>query len=47
MSARDLARFGLLYLNDGQWKDQQVVPASWVTESTTPHSDAIMHAGYG
>jgi len=47
MSARDLARFGLLYLNDGRWKDQQVVPASWVAESTTPHSDAIMHAGYG
>jgi len=28
MSARDLVRFGLLYLNGGQWKDRQVIPAA-------------------
>jgi CubicO group peptidase (beta-lactamase class C family) len=27
MTARDMARFGLLYLRDGRWRDQQVVPA--------------------
>jgi CubicO group peptidase (beta-lactamase class C family) len=27
-TARDLARFGWLYLNAGRWHDQQVVPAS-------------------
>jgi len=33
-TARDLARFGWLYLNRGKWGDQQVVPAQWVAEST-------------
>lgn len=35
MSARDAARFGLLYLNGGVWGAQQIVPAHWVEESTT------------
>ncbi len=34
MSARDLARFGLLYLNQGKWNGKQLVPKSWVKEST-------------
>jgi CubicO group peptidase (beta-lactamase class C family) len=32
MSARDLARFGLLFLNRGRWKDKQIIPAAWVKE---------------
>lgn len=36
LSARDLARFGLLYLRDGCWNGQQIVPASWVRESVRP-----------
>jgi CubicO group peptidase (beta-lactamase class C family) len=39
MSARDLARFGYLYLNEGCWQGKQVVPAEWVRESTAPYSD--------
>jgi CubicO group peptidase (beta-lactamase class C family) len=35
ISTRDLARYGLLYLNCGRWKDRQVVPSSWVLESMT------------
>jgi len=34
ISARDLARFGLLYLAGGRWRDDQVVPAQWVERST-------------
>jgi CubicO group peptidase (beta-lactamase class C family) len=34
MSARDLARFGLLFLNKGQWMNKQIVPTEWVQEST-------------
>lgn len=34
-TARDFARFGLLYLREGRWGDEQVVPASWVEESVT------------
>jgi CubicO group peptidase (beta-lactamase class C family) len=47
MSARDLARFGLLYLNDGKWRDKQIVPAAWVRESLQPYSDLDIRGGYG
>ena len=30
LSARDLARIGLMMLRDGRWRDRQVVPADWV-----------------
>jgi len=33
ISARDLARFGLLYLSGGRWQETQVVPAEWVEAS--------------
>jgi len=47
LSTRDLARFGLLFLRNGRWGGQQVVPADWVRESTTPHSVIGPHSGYG
>ena len=31
---RDLAKFGSLYLHDGQWNGKQVIPKEWVHEST-------------
>ena len=34
ISASDLARFGLLYLNRGKWKDQQLISAAWVDAAT-------------
>lgn len=37
LRARDLLKFGILYLNHGNWKGTQVVPASWVAESTAIH----------
>ncbi|WP_322014509.1 serine hydrolase [Paraburkholderia sp. J12] len=46
MSARDLARFALLYLHDGRWRDRQIVPAEWVAESTHSYSDTPT-GGYG
>jgi len=45
MSARDLARFALLYLHHGNWAGNQIVPADWVHESTQPWS--ITHSGLG
>ena len=48
MSARDLARFGLLYLNRGRWRDRQIVPSAWVDESTRPWTrNARRGLGYG
>lgn len=47
MSTRDMARFGLLYLNNGQWNEQQIIPKSWVDESTISYSDAGAYGGYG
>jgi CubicO group peptidase (beta-lactamase class C family) len=32
--AIDLARFGRLYLNNGNWDGKQIVPAQWVLDST-------------
>lgn len=47
MTARDLARFALLYLRNGRWRDRQIVPADWVSESTREHSRASGAVGYG
>jgi CubicO group peptidase (beta-lactamase class C family) len=47
MSARDLARFGLLFLRGGRWEDEEIVPAEWVKESTSDHSQIGPHSGYG
>lgn len=35
MTARDAAKFGQLYLNNGSWKGEQIVPAAWVETSTS------------
>jgi len=38
--AIDFAKFGLLYLRKGDWNGKQIIPESWVIESTTIASDA-------
>lgn len=35
-SARDWARFGLLYLHDGLWGSERVLPEGWVAFTRTP-----------
>ena len=37
ISARDLARYGLLYLNYGVWNETTVVDSSWISTSTSKH----------
>ncbi len=40
MSARDLARLGLLYLRGGRWTTDQLLPEQWIADSLSPHSKA-------
>jgi CubicO group peptidase (beta-lactamase class C family) len=39
LSARDLGRVGTMMLQKGRWNDQQVLPESWVAESTSIQVD--------
>lgn len=47
MTARDLARFGLLWLRQGRWREAQVVPRHWVRNSVQPVSEAGHEGAYG
>jgi CubicO group peptidase (beta-lactamase class C family) len=50
----DIARFGQLYLQKGEWKGKQLIPAAWVAEATarqtsngsSPRSDWDQGYGY-
>jgi len=45
ISTRDQARFGLLFLNNGVWKDNTVLNSSWINNATQP-SKANSNYGY-
>jgi CubicO group peptidase (beta-lactamase class C family) len=49
MSARDLARFGVLFQEGGHWNGEQIVPEDWIEASWTPYSvdDEENGIGYG
>ncbi len=46
LSARDSARYGLLYLYEGKWGDQQILSSEYVKRSTKSYSDTGS-GGYG
>jgi CubicO group peptidase (beta-lactamase class C family) len=39
VSARDAAKFGVLYLNDGEYDGKQVISAGWVRDSLQTYSE--------
>ena len=41
LMTRDYARFGQMYLQDGFFNNQQIVPAEWVAQSTTPSAPTL------
>lgn len=45
-NARSLGRVGLMALNQGRWRDQQVVPAAWIAESVAPSQELNKSYGY-
>ncbi len=47
MSTRDLSRFGLLFLREGRWQNQQIVSVDWVRDSTASLSKIGPDKGYG
>jgi CubicO group peptidase (beta-lactamase class C family) len=47
LKAHDLAKVGYLYLNDGVWDGQQILPAGWVTASVTEYSRTNCDMGMG
>ncbi len=46
ISARELARFGLLFLNRGEWNGRQLISASWVDAATSLQVPASIPAGH-
>lgn len=53
-TSRDLARLGLLHLNDGMWNGERILPAGWADYVATPapaqppqRSDGRPTVGYG
>ena len=44
INTEDMARFGLLFLNNGKWKDQQLVSERWIKKATTP---SVPNVNYG
>ncbi len=50
MTARDMARFGLLFLQKGKWNGVQIISEDWITESTSSYSEVNNNGeinGYG
>ena len=42
--AEDMARFGLLFMNNGKWEDNQVISKEWIDEAIT---SSVPHINYG
>jgi CubicO group peptidase (beta-lactamase class C family) len=47
MTPRDMAKFGYLYLNRGQWNGQQIISSSWVDKSSAAQIETGGNLGYG
>ncbi len=47
LTPRDMAKFGYLYLNSGQWDGQQVIPQDWVSLSTSAQGDRALYVPSG
>ncbi len=44
ISTEDMARFGMLFLNNGQWKDQRLISEGWIKKATAP---SVPNVNYG
>ena len=46
ITARGLARFGLLTLREGKWQDKQIVPSAWVKEAAAASQELSKNYGF-
>ena len=47
MKPRDMAKIGILMLNNGKWNNRQIISKKWVEESTKEHTISDNHRKYG
>jgi CubicO group peptidase (beta-lactamase class C family) len=47
LTPRDMAKFGYLYLRNGNWFGRQLIPEDWVKQSTRKHLAVDSLEGYG
>ena len=45
--SRDMLKFGMLILNKGKWRGQQLVPEAYITRATSPNVHSYGTAYYG
>ena len=45
INTKDMARFGLLFLNGGKWKSEQLISEAWISEAIAPSGPNINY-GY-
>lgn len=45
ISAEDMARFGMLFLNNGKWRNEQLISEKWIKKATTPSGPNVNY-GY-
>jgi hypothetical protein len=47
MKRHDMAKFGFLFLKEGQWEGEQIITSDWVTASTREQISTPGGSGYG
>jgi len=46
LRSRDMAKFGLLYLNQGIWQNERIISRQWVDQSLAPHINVTVDGSY-
>ena len=47
LTPRDMAKFGYLYLHNGKWSGEQIIPKDWIQTSTHKHVAVDKNNDYG